>query len=242
MPAPVWRGRPRPRKYLPPENPGNKEAVGSERNKNVTTKSTLTAIGSKPLPDDTHSCWSCGAMRAAHFCALLRKGAATRAGGLLHILRPAAEAEPQRRSARKRFLRTQPQASSRPERPRRQPGTGMEPRSKARCSMTPTALFATPSSAPQYLLHLEGVDLEEQSKDRHRAGSRHRRSEEADRPSRPSRRSLRTQHAARRTSYEQEDGRRRSEPDKRNRRPQGRPGSQARRVVTGIAKVLDRLG
>jgi molecular chaperone HscB len=35
----------------------------------VTTKSTLTAIGSKPLPDDTHSCWSCGAMRAAHFCA-----------------------------------------------------------------------------------------------------------------------------------------------------------------------------
>ena len=35
----------------------------------MTTKSTLTAIGSKPLPDDTHSCWSCGAMRAAHFCA-----------------------------------------------------------------------------------------------------------------------------------------------------------------------------
>ena len=35
----------------------------------MTTKSTLTAIGSKPLPEDTHSCWSCGAMRAAHFCA-----------------------------------------------------------------------------------------------------------------------------------------------------------------------------
>ncbi|HKV76682.1 MAG TPA: Fe-S protein assembly co-chaperone HscB [Candidatus Sulfotelmatobacter sp.] len=35
----------------------------------MTTKSTLTSIGSKPLPDDTHSCWSCGAMRAAHFCA-----------------------------------------------------------------------------------------------------------------------------------------------------------------------------
>jgi len=34
----------------------------------VNTKSTLTAIGAKPLPDDTHSCWSCGAMRAAHFC------------------------------------------------------------------------------------------------------------------------------------------------------------------------------
>ena len=25
-------------------------------------------IGSKPLPEGTHSCWSCGSMRAAHFC------------------------------------------------------------------------------------------------------------------------------------------------------------------------------
>jgi molecular chaperone HscB len=34
----------------------------------VTTKSALTVIGAKPLPEDTHSCWSCGSMRAAHFC------------------------------------------------------------------------------------------------------------------------------------------------------------------------------
>jgi molecular chaperone HscB len=32
------------------------------------TKSALTAIGAKALPQDTHSCWSCGSMRAAHFC------------------------------------------------------------------------------------------------------------------------------------------------------------------------------
>ena len=32
------------------------------------TKSALTAISAKPLPQDTHSCWSCGSMRAAHFC------------------------------------------------------------------------------------------------------------------------------------------------------------------------------
>ena len=32
------------------------------------TKSALTVIGAKPLPEDTHSCWSCGSMRAAHFC------------------------------------------------------------------------------------------------------------------------------------------------------------------------------
>jgi molecular chaperone HscB len=34
----------------------------------VTIKSSLTEIGAKPLPQETHSCWSCGSMRAAHFC------------------------------------------------------------------------------------------------------------------------------------------------------------------------------
>jgi molecular chaperone HscB len=34
----------------------------------VTTKSTLIAINAKPAPEETHSCWSCGDMRAAHFC------------------------------------------------------------------------------------------------------------------------------------------------------------------------------
>jgi molecular chaperone HscB len=33
----------------------------------VTTK-YITEIGAKPLPEETHSCWSCGAMRAAQFC------------------------------------------------------------------------------------------------------------------------------------------------------------------------------
>jgi molecular chaperone HscB len=28
----------------------------------------LTIVGVKPLPETTHSCWSCGDMRAAHFC------------------------------------------------------------------------------------------------------------------------------------------------------------------------------
>ena len=32
------------------------------------TKSLLTEIGSKPLPGETNTCWSCGSMRAAHFC------------------------------------------------------------------------------------------------------------------------------------------------------------------------------
>lgn len=31
-------------------------------------KSLITEIGAKPLPQETHTCWSCGSMRAAHFC------------------------------------------------------------------------------------------------------------------------------------------------------------------------------
>src|SRR5579864_901797 len=32
------------------------------------TNSSLTAITARPLPQETHTCWSCGSMRAAHFC------------------------------------------------------------------------------------------------------------------------------------------------------------------------------
>jgi len=32
------------------------------------TSKPLTVIGAKPLPAETHSCWSCGDMRAAQFC------------------------------------------------------------------------------------------------------------------------------------------------------------------------------
>src|ERR1700675_628075 len=32
------------------------------------TNSSLTTITAKPAPQDTQSCWSCGTMRAVHFC------------------------------------------------------------------------------------------------------------------------------------------------------------------------------
>src|SRR6204780_3487229 len=32
------------------------------------TNSSLTAITAKPAPEGTQSCWSCGTMRAVHFC------------------------------------------------------------------------------------------------------------------------------------------------------------------------------
>src|ERR1700722_5404505 len=34
----------------------------------LMTNSSLTAITLKPAPEDTQSCWSCGTMRAVHFC------------------------------------------------------------------------------------------------------------------------------------------------------------------------------
>jgi molecular chaperone HscB len=32
------------------------------------TNSSLTTISAKPAPEETQSCWSCGTMRAVHFC------------------------------------------------------------------------------------------------------------------------------------------------------------------------------
>jgi hypothetical protein len=32
------------------------------------TNSSLTTITAKPAPEETQSCWSCGTMRAVHFC------------------------------------------------------------------------------------------------------------------------------------------------------------------------------
>jgi molecular chaperone HscB len=32
------------------------------------TNSSLTTITAKPVPEETQSCWSCGTMRAVHFC------------------------------------------------------------------------------------------------------------------------------------------------------------------------------
>ena len=56
----------------------------------ATMKSVLTAISAKPPPQDTHSCWSCGSMRAAHFCESCGKVQPPVPVGLLHVLRPAA--------------------------------------------------------------------------------------------------------------------------------------------------------
>jgi molecular chaperone HscB len=127
------------------------------------TKSSLTVIGAKPLPQDTHSCWSCGSMRAAHFCescgkvqppvpvdyftffAMPRK---------LNVDVPALET-----SFYELSRRLHPDLNARA-------GSQEQEWSLEQSSLLNDAYrtLRDPIKRTEYLLHLEGVELEEQSK------------------------------------------------------------------------------
>ena len=79
-----------------------------------------------------------------------------------------------------------------------------------------------PIKRTEYLLKLEGVELEEQSKTATEQGAFDRRNKEADRAAGAAGRGFRAEYAARRTAHAEEDGRRRSRPDRRNRQPETR--------------------
>jgi len=69
----MWSGRPRPRKAggATVPAPTNRACVLNciyKRNKFEMINPTLTTIAAKPAPEETQSCWSCGTMRAVHFC------------------------------------------------------------------------------------------------------------------------------------------------------------------------------
>jgi molecular chaperone HscB len=76
----VWRGRLARVRHAPPATLVQyalaveaRFQVAGEREPaflryETLTKSLLTTINTKSVPEETHSCWSCGAMRAAHFC------------------------------------------------------------------------------------------------------------------------------------------------------------------------------
>ena len=129
----------------------------------MTTKSALTIIGTKPLPEDTHSCWSCGSMRAAHFCESCGKvqppipvdyftffGLAPK----LAIDVPALEKDFYELSRR-----LHPDLNAR--------GGNMEREWSLEQSSLLNDAYRTlrdPIKRSEYLLHLEGVVLEEQSK------------------------------------------------------------------------------
>ena len=129
----------------------------------MNTKSTLTAIGPKPLPEDTHSCWSCGAMRAAHFCASCGKVQPPQPVdyfsffGLppkLNINVPALEKDFYELSRR-----LHPDLNARA-------GSMEQEWSLEQSSLLNDAYrtLRDPIKRTQYLLHLEGIALEEQSK------------------------------------------------------------------------------
>jgi len=120
-------------------------------------------IGAKPLPKETHSCWSCGSMRAAHFCESCGK------------VQPAAPVDyfaffglPRKLNLDVAALEKDFYELSRRLHP------DLNARSSAQeqaWSLEQSSLLndayrtlRDPIKRTQYLLHLEGVELEEQSK------------------------------------------------------------------------------
>lgn len=129
----------------------------------MTTKSSLTAISPKSLPEDTHSCWSCGDMRAAHFCASCGKVQPPQPVDYftffalppkLNVNVPALEREFYELSRR-----LHPDLNAR--------AGSMEQQWSLEQSSLLNDAYRTlrdPIKRTEYLLHLEGIVLEEQSK------------------------------------------------------------------------------
>src|SRR6202158_2118884 len=127
------------------------------------TKSALTAIHPKPLPEDTHSCWSCGSMRAAHFCESCGKVQPpvpvdyfTFFGLPLKLNLDIAALE---KSFYELSRRLHPDLNARA-------GSQEQEWSLEQSSLLNDAYrtLRDPIKRTEYLLHLEGVELEEQSK------------------------------------------------------------------------------
>ena len=127
------------------------------------TKSALTAISAKPLPEDTHSCWSCGSMRAAHFCESCGKVQPPvpvdyfSFFGLLPKLN--VDVAALEKSFYELSRRLHPDLNARA-------GSQEQEWSLEQSSLLNDAYrtLRDPIKRTEYLLHLEGVALEEQSK------------------------------------------------------------------------------
>ena len=129
----------------------------------MTTKPVLTEIGAKPLPEETHSCWSCGSMRAAHFCESCGK------------VQPAVPVDyfsffglPPKLNLDVAALEKDFYLLSRKLHPDLNASAGSQEQewSLEQSSLLNDAYrtLRDPIRRTQYLLHLEGVELEEQSK------------------------------------------------------------------------------
>jgi molecular chaperone HscB len=123
----------------------------------------LTMIGTKPLPAETHSCWSCGDMRAAQFCLSCGK------------VQPPAPVDyftffglPRKLNVDVAVLEKEFYELSRKLHPdlNAKAGSKEQEWSLEQSSMLNDAYrtLRDPIKRTEYLLHLEGVELEEQSK------------------------------------------------------------------------------
>ena len=129
----------------------------------MTTKSALTMIGAKPLPEDTHSCWSCGSMRAAHFCEACGKVQPPVPVDYFSFFGLPPKLTIDVPALEKNFYelsrRLHPDLNARA-------GSQEQEWSMEQSSLLNDAYrtLKDPIKRTQYLLHLEGIVLEEQSK------------------------------------------------------------------------------
>ena len=127
------------------------------------TKSVLTAISAKPLPEETHSCWSCGDMRAAHFCAACGKVQPPAPVDYFTFFGLPPKLNVDVAQLEKDFYglsrKLHPDLSAR--------ASNLEQEWSLEQSSLLNDAYRTlrdPIKRTEYLLHLEGVELEEQSK------------------------------------------------------------------------------
>jgi molecular chaperone HscB len=127
------------------------------------TKSVLTAIGARPLPEETHLCWSCGAMRASQFCGSCGKVQPPAPVDYFAFFGLAPKLNVDVSGLEKEFYelsrKLHPDLSAR--------ATNLEQEWSLEQSSRLNDAYRTlrdPIKRTQYLLRLEGVELEEQSK------------------------------------------------------------------------------
>jgi len=120
-------------------------------------------IGAKPLPEETHSCWSCGSMRAAHFCEACGKVQPPAPVDYFTFFGLPPKLNLDVAALEKDFYelsrRLHPDLNARA-------GSQEQEWSLEQSSMLNDAYrtLRDPIKRTEYLLHLEGVVLEEQSK------------------------------------------------------------------------------
>ena len=127
------------------------------------TKPAFTEIGAKPLPQETNSCWSCGSMRAAHFCESCGKVQPPAPVDYFSFFGLPAKLTIEVPALEKEFYllsrKLHPDLSARA-------GSQEQEWSLEQSSLLNDAYrtLRDPIKRTQYLLRLEGVELEEQSK------------------------------------------------------------------------------